>query len=67
MKRMRLLLDRVEEANHGVTAEPEDHFDAEAFEVIREQVRRDPRVGFRRGRLTAVCAAISMALSSFRP
>ncbi len=37
------LAQRVEEADDGVAAQPEDHLDAERLEVFGEQVRRDPR------------------------
>jgi hypothetical protein len=45
------LAERVEKADHGMAAQAEDHFDAKPFEIVREQVRCDPRVGFRRGSL----------------
>ena len=37
------LAQRVEEADDRMAAQPEDHLDAEAFEVLGEQVGRDPR------------------------
>ena len=45
------LAERVEKADHGVAAQPEDHLDAEALEVVGQQVRRDARLGFRRDAL----------------
>ena len=45
------LAERVEKPDDGVAAQPEDHLDAEALEVVGEQVRRDARLGFRRDAL----------------
>ena len=42
---MRLLLERIEEADDRVAAQPEDHLDAEALEVLGEQIGRDARLG----------------------
>src|ERR1043166_4221835 len=46
------LADRVEEGDVGVAAEPEDHVDAEAFQVFGEQVRSDARL---RGACRGAC------------
>ena len=48
---MRLLLERVEKADDGVAAQPEDHLDAEALEIFRQQIRRDARLRLRRDAL----------------
>ena len=44
------LPERVEEGNDRVTAEAEDDLDAKALEIIRQQVRRNPRLGRGLGR-----------------
>ena len=36
--------ERLEKSDVGVPAEAEDHFDAEPFEILGEQVRRDARL-----------------------
>ena len=41
------LAERVEERDDRVAAQPEDHLDAEALEVLGQQVRRDARLGLR--------------------
>ena len=39
------LAERVEKRDDGVAAEAEDHLDAEALEILGQQVRRDSRPG----------------------
>ena len=36
------LAQRIEQRNHGVTAQAEDHLDADPFQVVGQLVRRDP-------------------------
>ena len=42
--------ERVEQGNDRVTAQTEDDLDAKALEIIRQQVRRNPRLGRGLGR-----------------
>ena len=38
--------ERVEHADHGVAGQPEDHLDAEALEIVGQQVRGESRLGW---------------------
>src|SRR5687767_3107329 len=39
------LAKRIEECDHRVTTQPEDHFNTEPLEILGQQVRRDARLG----------------------
>ena len=62
------LAERIEEPDHRVAAQPEDHLDAEALEVFGQQVRRDARLRLSDAtRLTAVCVAMGSMTIQFFP
>ncbi len=50
------LAERIQKADDRVAAEAKDHLDAEALEIIGEQIRCDSRV---RGRRNACCSWLS--------
>jgi hypothetical protein len=61
------LAERIEESDDGVAAQPEHHLDAEALEIVGEQVRRDARAGCRRDALDGRLRSNIHVASSFRP